>query len=98
MNDREPTDWYDYSDSTRAYVQMVTGSGAMLAAYFRALAEMLDSVSKYHVMIYRKGRKVEIEDLNSLNGTFVNGTRVRISPLQSGDRIRIANVDLVYQR
>ena len=58
----------------------------------------LDSVSKYHVMIYRKGRQVEIEDLNSLNGTFVNGTRVRISPLQTGDRIRIANVDLVYHR
>ncbi|TDJ15308.1 MAG: FHA domain-containing protein [Deltaproteobacteria bacterium] len=57
-----------------------------------------DAVSKYHVNIYRKGRQLEIEDLNSLNGTFVNGTRVRTSPLQPGDRIRIADVDLVYQR
>jgi hypothetical protein len=58
----------------------------------------VQTVSKYHLLIYRKGRQLEIEDLNSSNGTYINGTRVRTSPLQTGDRIRIADVDLVYQR
>jgi VWFA-related protein len=56
------------------------------------------AVSKYHLNIYRRGSQLEIEDLNSLNGTYVNGTRVQTSPLQPDDRIRIADVDLVYRR
>jgi Mg-chelatase subunit ChlD len=58
----------------------------------------VDTVSKYHVLIFRKGRELEIEDQNSKNGTYVNGIRVRTSPLQPGDRIRIADIDLIYQR
>jgi hypothetical protein len=30
--------------------------------------------------------------------TFVNGTAIRRSPLQPGDRIRLADVDLVFER
>jgi VWFA-related protein len=56
------------------------------------------TVSRYHAAIYRKGRQVEIEDLNSSNGTFVNGTSVRTCPLKPGDKIRIADVDLVFER
>jgi FHA domain len=54
--------------------------------------------SRYHARIVKSGRRVEIEDLNSSNGTFVNGMRVRSGPLRSGDKIRIADVDLVYER
>lgn len=54
--------------------------------------------SRYHARIVRHGRDVEIEDLNSSNGTFVNGMRVRTSPLRSGDKIRVADVDMVYER
>ena len=57
-----------------------------------------DTVSRYHAAIHRKGRKVEIEDLDSANGTFVNGLQVRTSPLRPGDKIRIAEIDLVYER
>jgi len=59
-----------------------------------------DTVSRYHAAIHRKGRNVEIEDLNSVNGTFVNGIQVRsaTSPLRPGDKIRIADVDMEYQR
>jgi pSer/pThr/pTyr-binding forkhead associated (FHA) protein len=57
-----------------------------------------ETVSKYHAVIYRKGRQIEIEDLNSTNGTFVNGTAIRRSPLQPGDRIRLADVDLLFER
>ncbi len=56
------------------------------------------TVSRYHATIYTRGRKVEIEDLNSANGTLVNGHSIRTSPLQPGDRIRIAEVELVFER
>ena len=59
-----------------------------------------DTVSRFHAAIHRKGRNVEIEDRNSVNGTFVNGIQVRgtTSPLRPGDKIRIADVDMEYQR
>ena len=56
------------------------------------------TVSRYHAVIHQRGSRVEIEDLNSTNGTFVNGTPVRASPLRPGDKVRIADVDLVYER
>jgi hypothetical protein len=56
------------------------------------------TVSRYHAVVHRRGRRVEIEDLNSTNGTFVNGAPVRASPLRPGDKVRIADVDLVYER
>jgi hypothetical protein len=57
-----------------------------------------DTISRYHAAIHVKGRRAEIEDLNSRNGTFLNGTAIRTAPLQSGDKIRLADVDLVYER
>jgi hypothetical protein len=56
------------------------------------------AVSRYHAQIVLRGGKVEIEDLNSSNGTFVNGTPVRTAEIRSGDKIRIGDIDLVYQR
>jgi VWFA-related protein len=58
----------------------------------------LDTISRYHVAIHVKGRRAEIEDLNSRNGTYVNGNPVRTATLQPGDKIRLADVDLVYER
>jgi VWFA-related protein len=58
----------------------------------------LETISRYHAAIHRKGRQVEIEDLNSRNGTFVNDSAIRTLPLQPGDKIRLADVDLVYER
>jgi pSer/pThr/pTyr-binding forkhead associated (FHA) protein len=43
---------------------------------------------------------VEIVDLHSANGTHINGNRVDRTALtlRPGDRIRIADVELVYER
>jgi transcriptional regulator with GAF, ATPase, and Fis domain len=38
----------------------------------------------------------EISDLESHNGTFVNGTQVSRSPIQHGDRIRIGTSEFVF--
>jgi pSer/pThr/pTyr-binding forkhead associated (FHA) protein len=41
---------------------------------------------------------LEVRDLDSTNGTFVNGERVQAAQLASGDRIRIGRVELVAVR
>ena len=43
-------------------------------------------------------RRIEIEDLETRNGTFVNGTPIQTQSLQPGDKIRIADVDMVYEK
>jgi ABC transport system ATP-binding/permease protein len=39
---------------------------------------------------------IEIHDAQSINGTFVNGTRILSAPLTEGDVVTIGNVDLVF--
>jgi pSer/pThr/pTyr-binding forkhead associated (FHA) protein len=41
---------------------------------------------------------LEVLDLTSTNGTFVNGRRIRRSPLADGDRLRIGRVELIVRR
>ena len=37
---------------------------------------------------------LEVEDLESTNGTFVNGKRVTTSPLEPGDCVRVGRVEI----
>ena len=41
---------------------------------------------------------LEVEDLDSTNGTFVNDQRVRKAMLTTGDRLRIGRVELAVTR
>ncbi len=54
------------------------------------------AVSGHHAKISYEGDKFVLEDLNSLNGTFVNNQRVRKSSLKNGDEILIGKHTLVY--
>lgn len=47
------------------------------------------SISKEHVRLTVNGNRVELEDLNSANGTFVNGALVKNYRLKQGDRINL---------
>jgi pSer/pThr/pTyr-binding forkhead associated (FHA) protein len=38
---------------------------------------------------------LEVRDLDSTNGTFVNGRRIETALLESGDTLRIGRVDLI---
>jgi pSer/pThr/pTyr-binding forkhead associated (FHA) protein len=38
---------------------------------------------------------LEVKDLNSTNGTFVNGQRIASMRLASGDRLQVGRVELV---
>ena len=48
-----------------------------------------DMVSRKHARIVRADGALVIEDLDSTNGTFVNGEKVRRTELREGDRILI---------
>src|SRR5262249_57098107 len=47
------------------------------------------SVSRHHAELRRVGDTYQIGDLNSHNGTFVNGQRVVSAPLTEGDIVGI---------
>jgi serine/threonine protein kinase len=50
----------------------------------------VSEVSKHHCRIEVAGSTVTVEDLGSVNGTFVNGLRTERAPLRDGDELRIA--------
>lgn len=55
-------------------------------------------VSRNHAMLERRGRAVEIVDLNSENGTFVNDERVTRRVLAEGDTVRLGeDVELLFR-
>jgi ABC-type multidrug transport system ATPase subunit/pSer/pThr/pTyr-binding forkhead associated (FHA) protein len=54
------------------------------------------AVSFHHAQIYQQNGGLAIRDLNSTNGTFVNGKRIAVVPLSSGDEIQIGPFKLAY--
>lgn len=52
--------------------------------------------SRYHAYLVPSPTGMEIHDAQSINGTFVNGTRILSAPLTAGDVVTIGNVDLVF--
>ena len=57
-----------------------------------------DAASRHHAELRISADAVEIEDLESENGTLVNDERVSVRALQPGDRIRIGEIEMVYQK
>src|SRR5438045_8190733 len=56
------------------------------------------SVSRIHAVVERLGEGWTIRDLDSTNGTFVNGRRIAAErPLRHGDEIRIGETRLVFR-
>jgi pSer/pThr/pTyr-binding forkhead associated (FHA) protein len=52
-------------------------------------------VSRLHCQITATADSLQVKDLDSTNGTFVNGKRVRTSELYSGDTLSVGRVDLI---
>jgi pSer/pThr/pTyr-binding forkhead associated (FHA) protein len=52
-------------------------------------------VSRLHCRLTAAGDNLEVVDLKSTNGTFVNDKRIGKARLKSGDRLRIGRVELV---
>jgi len=54
------------------------------------------SVSRRHCLIKRSGDEFAIHDLDSFNGTFVNGVPVKEQTLQHADQIKIGSIALLF--
>ena len=53
-------------------------------------------VSRVHCRLTAlPGGQLEVRDLESTNGTFVNGKRVEVAQLASGDRLQVGRLELV---
>ncbi len=54
-------------------------------------------VSRFHCVIEDHGDELVLADLNSSNGTFVNGQRVKRQPLQAGDEVEVGTIKLAVE-
>jgi pSer/pThr/pTyr-binding forkhead associated (FHA) protein len=54
------------------------------------------TVSRNHALIVRRGDGLYIDDLGSLNGTYVNRRRIESHKLDDGDEIQIGKYKLSY--
>jgi len=55
------------------------------------------SISRIHAKIERKDGEWTITDLGSRNGTVVNGEKVTVETLESGDEIRLGKLKAIFQ-
>ena len=55
-------------------------------------------VSRIHCRLTAGAKDLEVLDLDSTNGTFVNGARVARAMLKEGDRLGIGRVELAITR
>jgi pSer/pThr/pTyr-binding forkhead associated (FHA) protein len=56
------------------------------------------AVSGHHACVFSTDGELVVEDLQSTNGTFVNGVRVSRQVLQHGDVIKVGDHELVFDR
>ena len=54
-------------------------------------------VSRLHCRLTAGDDQLEVVDLKSTNGTFVNDTRIEKARLAAGDRLRIGRVEMTVQ-
>ena len=69
--------------------------GRAPASDFRVDAAL---VSRLHCRLTAGAAELEVVDLESTNGTFVNGARVERAVLKSGDRLSIGKIEFVVSK
>ncbi|MFA5422904.1 MAG: FHA domain-containing protein [Phycisphaerae bacterium] len=57
----------------------------------------IDSVSRKHCRLVKEKDAIKIRDLNSRNGTIVNGRTVEETPVKPGDKLTLGPLTFVVQ-
>jgi pSer/pThr/pTyr-binding forkhead associated (FHA) protein len=55
------------------------------------------SVSSHHCEVFLRGNDVVVKDLNSTNGTYINGEKVSEGVLKPGQVLRLGQIDMQLQ-
>lgn len=55
-------------------------------------------VSRLHCQLTATAHELQVKDLGSTNGTFVNGKRVKAAELRDGDRLSVGRLELIVSR
>ena len=56
------------------------------------------TVSRRHAVFLTEGQVTKVNDVGSLNGTYVNRQRIDEAVLASGDEVQVGKFKLVYLR
>lgn len=54
------------------------------------------SVSSHHCELLVKGSEVQVKDLGSTNGTFINGDQIKEATLKAGQTLRLGKIELRF--
>ena len=52
------------------------------------------SISSHHCELLQRGPDLVVKDLNSTNGTFINGEKISEAPLKPGQILRLGQVEM----
>ena len=52
------------------------------------------SVSSHHCEVLLRGEEVTVKDLNSTNGTYINGERITESAMKPGEILRLGQIEM----
>jgi pSer/pThr/pTyr-binding forkhead associated (FHA) protein len=55
-------------------------------------------VSRLHCQLSATADSLQVKDLDSTNGTFVNGKRVQTAQLRDGDRLAVGRIELMIRK
>lgn len=55
-------------------------------------------VSRLHCQLMATADSLQLKDLGSTNGTFVNGKRVKTAELKDGDKLSVGRLELIVSR
>jgi hypothetical protein len=55
------------------------------------------SVSRFHARLEVRGRRIDVRDLDSTNGTRLNGYPVKYAPVEAGDTITFGGIEAAVE-
>ena len=54
------------------------------------------TISRQHVRIFCRGEEYHVEDLDSTNGTYINGVKIKRCVLRNNDQITVGDITITF--
>ena len=95
-SDVEPTRMLVQAEGTAERVQVLGRRTTIGRTPDNDMRIDADFVSRHHAVVLRHGERTVLEDLNSTNGTYVNGQRVSRCTLNEGDLVTLGHSEFRF--